>query len=52
LPKTIAPAYAPLAVAPAYLVRLERTAETPFDAIVEVPRWRRQLALWRWARRH
>jgi 15-cis-phytoene synthase len=52
LPKTIAPAYTPLAIVPAYLLRLERTAEAPFGAIVEVPQWRRQLALWRWARGH
>jgi phytoene synthase len=51
LPKTIAPAYAPLAVVPAYLAKLERTAEAPFGAIVEVPQWRRQWALWRWARK-
>jgi 15-cis-phytoene synthase len=52
LPKTIAPAYAPLAVAPAYLARLERAADAPFGAVVEVPQWQRQWALWRWARRH
>ena len=37
---------------PVYLARLERTAEAPFGAIVEVPQWRRQWALWRWARKH
>jgi phytoene synthase len=52
LPKTIAPAYAPLAFIPGYLARLERMADAPFDAIVEVPQWRRQWALWRWARKH
>ena len=52
LPRDIAPAYAPLAVAPGYLARLERAADAPFGAVVEVPQWRRQLALWRWARRH
>jgi phytoene synthase len=52
LAKPIAPAYAPLAVVPAYLAGLERTAGAPFGAIVEVPQWRRQLALWRWARGH
>ena len=52
LPKAIAPAYAPLAVVPNYLVKLERTAEAPFDAIVDISQWRRQWALWRWARKH
>ena len=51
LPKAAAAAYAPLAVAPGYLARLERGADAPFGAVVEVPQWRRQLALWRWARR-
>jgi phytoene synthase len=50
LPKAVQPAYAPLAVAPGYLARLERGADAPFSAVVEVPQWRRQLALWRWAR--
>jgi 15-cis-phytoene synthase len=52
LPKAVASAYAPLAVAPGYLARLERGADAPFAAVVEVPQWRRQLALWRWARAH
>jgi phytoene synthase len=52
LPRTIAPAYAPLAVVAGYLARLERTADAPFAAIVSVPQWRRQWALWRWARKH
>ncbi len=50
LPKSTAPAYAPLAVAPGYLTRLERAANAPFGSVVEVPQWRRQLAIWRWAR--
>jgi phytoene synthase len=52
LPPTVQSAYAPLAVAPGYLARLERGADAPFGAVVEVPQWRRQLALWRWARAH
>jgi len=50
LPASVAPAYAPLAFLPAYLARLERAADAPFAAIVDVPQWRRQWALWRWAR--
>ena len=52
LPREIAPAYASLGVVPGYLARLERAADAPFGAVVEVPQWRRQLALWRWARAH
>ena len=52
LPKSIAPAYAPLAVVPGYLAKLERVVAAPFDAIVEVPQWRRQLSLWRWASKY
>jgi len=52
LPKAIAPAYSPLAVVPGYLSKLERVVAAPFDAIVEVPQWRRQLSLWRWASKY
>jgi phytoene synthase len=52
LPREIAPAYAPLGVVPGYLARLERAADAPFGAAVEVPQWRRQLALWSWAGAH
>ena len=46
LPADIAPAYAPLAV-PLYLARLDRAADAPFGAAIEVAQWRRQWALWR-----
>jgi 15-cis-phytoene synthase len=52
LPPKVQSAYAPLAVTPGYLARLERAVDAPFGAVVEVPQWRRQLALWRWARAH
>jgi phytoene synthase len=52
LSKDMAAAYAPLAVVSGYLARLERGADAPFGAVVGVPQWRRQLALWRWARSH
>ena len=51
LPKEIAPAYAALAVAPLYLAKLEKAADAPFAAEVEVAQWRRQWALWSWARK-
>jgi phytoene synthase len=51
LPAQVAPAYAPLAVVPVYLARLARAAGAPFDSPIEVAQWRRQWALWRWARR-
>ena len=51
LPAEVAPAYAPLAVVPLYLARLDHAADAPFAAPMEVAQWRRQWALWRWARR-
>ena len=50
LPADVAPAYAPLAMLPLYLVRLDRVVDAPFSAAVDVAQWRRQWALWRWAR--
>jgi phytoene synthase len=52
LPGEVIPAYSPLAFSPGYLARLERAAEAPFGATIKVAQWRRQLALWSWARRH
>lgn len=43
------PAMLPLALVPLTLDRLDRAANTPF-ALVEVPQWRRQWAMWRAAR--
>ncbi len=48
----LAPAFAPLAFTPLYLAKLEKNAAAPFAAVVEVAQWRRQWALWRWARAH
>jgi phytoene synthase len=45
-----ASALLPLALVPHTLDRLDRSAATPF-ALVDVPQWRRQWALWRAARR-
>jgi phytoene synthase len=51
LPKALAPAYAGLAAAPLWLTAIERNAGQAFEAPPEVAAWRRQWALWRWARR-
>ncbi len=45
-----APAFLAAAVVPSLLARLDRAAGDPF-ALVEVPQWRRQWAIWRAARR-
>ena len=45
LPRALAPAYAGLATAPLWLAAIERGPTPP-----EIAAWRRQWALWRWAR--
>jgi phytoene synthase len=50
IPESCAPAFLVTALAPPLLARLEATAADPL-ALVEVPQWRRQWALWRAARR-
>jgi 15-cis-phytoene synthase len=47
----ILPAFIPLAPLRLDLDRLERNANSPFDAVNEVSPLRRQWAIWRWARR-
>jgi 15-cis-phytoene synthase len=47
----ILPAFIPLAPLRLDLDRLDRNANRPFDAVVEVSPLRRQWAIWRWARR-
>ncbi len=51
LPPSLNPGYAGLATASLWLSAIERGIETLFDATPEVAAWRRQWALWRWARR-
>jgi phytoene synthase len=51
LPGGVVPAYAPLAVVPLYLEKAALAARAPFTTPIEVARWRRQWALWRWSRR-
>lgn len=45
-----AAAFLPVSLVPLYLDRLDRAADTPF-ALIEIPQWRRQWALWRAARK-
>jgi 15-cis-phytoene synthase len=49
IPERAAPAFLAVAVVPAWLARLERTAD-PFGT-VDLPQWRRQWIIWRAARR-
>lgn len=50
VPESGAPAFLVTALVPPLLARLDAAAADPF-AVVEVPQWRRQWALWRAARR-
>jgi phytoene synthase len=50
LPPLVAPAFVPLGAARLDLKRLERAADAPFAPLAEPAAWRRQLALWLWAR--
>jgi phytoene synthase len=50
VPDSCAPAFLSAATVPPLLARLEAAAADPF-ALVEVPQWRRQWAIWRAARR-
>lgn len=50
IPPVVRPAFLPLALAPLYLARMERSDYAPFRTAVEVPQWRRQWRLWRAAR--
>lgn len=45
------PAFLPLVLVDGYLANMERRSYDPFAALVEIPQWRRQWALWRAARR-
>lgn len=51
VPPQAAPAFLPLALADAYLERMERRGYEPFQTPVEIAQWRRQWILWRAARR-
>ncbi|MFL5037418.1 MAG: squalene/phytoene synthase family protein, partial [Microvirga sp.] len=43
----VRPAFRPLALVEPYLKRMERRDYDPFQTVVEVPQWRKLLALWR-----
>lgn len=49
--KSLHPAFLPLALIPAYLQALQAGAQAPFTRLAEVAQWRRQLILWRAARK-
>jgi phytoene synthase len=51
LSSATAPGFLSVALAPAYLNRMERRDYDPFTTPVEVPQWRRQWILWRAARK-
>jgi len=50
LPKSVIPAYVPLGALRLDLARLERRRGSPFEPFAAPAAWRRQWALWRWAR--
>ncbi len=50
LPAIVAPAYVALGALRLDLKRLERAKASPFAPFAEAPAWRRQLALWLWAK--
>jgi phytoene synthase len=47
----VLPAFAPLGPLKLDLARLARRADQPFDPLSDVAPWRRQWAIWRWARK-
>jgi phytoene synthase len=51
IPVEATPAFLPVALAPAFLDRMERRDYDPFATAVDVPPWRKQWILWRAARR-
>ncbi|MCW5697766.1 MAG: phytoene/squalene synthase family protein [Bauldia sp.] len=51
LPRSVGPAFLPLALVEPELQRQERHAARPLQPLTPLPGWRRQLTLWRAARR-
>lgn len=49
-PRAIRPAFLPLALVPSVLKAMERRDYDPYRTVIEIPQWRRQIALW-WAAR-
>ncbi len=50
VPRNVLPAFLPVALVEPYLDRMDGIHD-PFHTPVEIPQWRRQLRLWRQARR-
>jgi 15-cis-phytoene synthase len=50
VPDAALPAFLPLAVVESYLARIRQLGVKVLDQIADVPQWRRQWRLWRWAR--
>jgi 15-cis-phytoene synthase len=51
IPRTAVPAFLPIALAPAFLDRMERRDYDPFHTVVDLPHWRKLWIQWRAARR-
>ena len=51
IPEAAMAAFLPASLTEAYLATLARRASDVIDQVVEVPQWRRQITLWRMARR-
>ena len=51
LARAALPAFLPVALVEPYLDRMDRPGYDPFRTPVEIPQWRRQLRLWKQARR-
>lgn len=51
VPAHVAPAFLPLALVEPFLKRMEKRDIDPLKTPVEIPQWRRQLILWRAARK-
>ena len=47
LPRTIRPAFLPTALVPAYLRRTEERGYDPFRTVLDVPSWKKIIAMWR-----
>ena len=50
LPPSVAPAFLPGALVPAYLTQMERRHYDPYRTVIDLPQWRKQWLLWRAAR--
>jgi phytoene synthase len=51
IPDAAMAAFLPVSLTGDYLVKLSRSGPTALDTIVDIPQWRRQITLWRMARK-